>query len=735
MSRGKYIVIEGPDSIGKTNQITLLAEKLKSAGLPIKIIKESENQNSISAKAISSIINNPNYPMNNRTEVLLYNAARSQSLELIRKSVANGIYCICDQNYLTTLAIQYYGQNNTSDYNVINQIIDFAVAGVEPDLTVVMDAAVNIMIENHEIQSSNNSNNVSEEYLEKVRAGYLWEANQRSYPIVFSTPDIETAANDIWNLVTPVIARRELSNILAVEPASIKEIISEKLSTLEATNVVDILDEIEPDEQIGSVTLLSDKISPITRSAAMARLSRLGEDFRTHIFNDKSGNIDKDEKLLQGLINTLGDNSIKESASQHIIIENASHMLVKLIEANRFTTYYEQPVKYINYSAKDDLDHYKFYVPKNLNSNIKKTYTSKINEIFKIYSEMFQELTNYMKINTMVPKSKQNQELQDVINNNVRMLLSSVLPISCKTIVGIYGSTQAIESIITNLKSSTLIEANNCGDEILAKVRKSTPAFYEHLNLTKKSEAEIEYRVSNDQNINELAEIYLKDSYGVTGEPVILTDYFPKNELDLIPDMLYENSSLPYNDIKVETNEWSYKKKSEIFNAYMGDRVNLQLIPGRAIEKAHYSLDIVCDFSVFKELQRHRIVENLNIQELTPRYGYETPDLIDEAGLTDKYQECFSISLELFSILQGAGYNEEAQYATLLGHKLRWQLTYNAREAFHIHELHTNPQSNPETRKLVQKIHEKLLEVHPLIGGAMKFVNLEDIPTQPTRIY
>ncbi len=73
--------------------------------------------------------------------------------------------------------------------------------------------------------------------------------------------------------------------------------------------------------------------------------------------------------------------------------------------------------------------------------------------------------------------------------------------------------------------------------------------------------------------------------------------------------------------------------------------------------------------------------------------------------------------------MQAAGYALEAQYATLLGHKMRWKVTYNAREAFHLHELRTSPQGHPGYRKLVQEMHEKLAEAHPMLAEAMKFVN------------
>src|SRR5207342_2710498 len=133
--------------------------------------------------------------------------------------------------------------------------------------------------------------------------------------------------------------------------------------------------------------------------------------------------------------------------------------------------------------------------------------------------------------------------------------------------------------------------------------------------------------------------------------------------------MLYEHSNLSLEALNTAVNDWSYDKKAEAFKTYMGERLNRRHRPGRALEKAHYSFDLVCDYGIFRDLQRHRMVDDLNWQLLTPRYGYEVPALVEEAGLAEQFEACFDISLKLHSQLQKAGYNLEAQYATLLGHK------------------------------------------------------------------
>ncbi len=138
-------------------------------------MREPDSQNDLTARAIRRLTQDPRYPMNTRTEVLLYNAARAQSLEVIRAAVAQGLICLVDRNYLTTLAIQYYGRGDVPDYDKINAIIRFAVGDMEPDLTIVLDAEVATLRERlKDRYQGERFDNLDNAFLERVRAGYLW---------------------------------------------------------------------------------------------------------------------------------------------------------------------------------------------------------------------------------------------------------------------------------------------------------------------------------------------------------------------------------------------------------------------------------------------------------------------------------------------------------------------------------------------------------------------------------
>lgn len=757
MNKGKYIVIEGPEGVGKTTQVQELARRLSIAGQPVRVLREPDSQSDLTARAIRQLTQDPNYPMNTRTEVLLYNAARAQSLENIKQSTENGVHCIVDRNYLTTLAVQYYGRGDVPDYNTINSIIEFAVGGIQPDLCIVLDAPVNTLRQRLGVRDSGERfDNLDDQFLERVRAGYLWEAKQRGFPVVYSVDDLAEVANNIWNLVAQTLSNRQSTKTMT-SPASVAEVLAEKNITASNTKTEEMSEEaIIPHNDIpllnkngelttitdagyeylnkvltetkGNIYAFNDKLSPVTIAAAMARLSRRGDDMRITILDEFAKQSGKDSSLLERVITAYGDDSVQQLAGMHLVIEKASNLLTKKLEWGRLASYLEQSTRYIFFDQKNESGKYRYHVPK-LREDVQAEYIASLDKIFDLYSNVVNKLTKYIRENSSIPKHEQDGPWRSATKAQACDAARAMLPVATESTVGIYASGQALESLIMHLQADELLEAQEAGKEILKQARKVMPVFLQRADKPERGGALIAYNANTKSRVAKLADENLKSTHSEDiHDDVQLVDYWPKNEMLLVPDMIYEHSNLSLGELQEKINTWPYEKRLEVFEAYMGERLNRRHRPGRALEKAHYSWDVVCDYGIFRDLQRHRMVDDLAWQNLTPRFGFEVPEIIDQAELTDEFEEAFAISLKLHSLLASKGYTLESQYATLLGHKLRWKLTYNARQAFHFNELRTTPQGHPGYRKLVLKMHAKLMEVHPLIGGAMKFVNQDEDP-------
>lgn len=224
MSRGKYIVLEGAEGVGKTTMARLVVHELERLGLDAISMHEPDGQADPTTREIRRITQDPDFPMNTKTEVLLYNAARSQSLEAVRAARESGKVVVVDRSYLTTLAVQFYGRGDIADYHKLNDIIDFAVGDMWPDLTVVLDAPVDLL------QSRTQKRGETERYdtlgaemLERIRAGYLWEANQRDMPIVYANGRVDEVFEDVWRHVASLL---KLENEAVSEPTALAELLA-----------------------------------------------------------------------------------------------------------------------------------------------------------------------------------------------------------------------------------------------------------------------------------------------------------------------------------------------------------------------------------------------------------------------------------------------------------------------------------------------------------------------------
>ena len=132
-----FITFEGPDGSGKTTQLNLLMEALKS--LPLDIVRTREPGGTEIGDQIRSVIMNmKNKSMHPRTEILLFCSSRAQLVEeLIRPSLKAGKLVLCDRYADSTLAYQGYGHG--LDREELIRLLDFATGGLKPDLTLLFD--------------------------------------------------------------------------------------------------------------------------------------------------------------------------------------------------------------------------------------------------------------------------------------------------------------------------------------------------------------------------------------------------------------------------------------------------------------------------------------------------------------------------------------------------------------------------------------------------------------------
>ncbi|MCA9348903.1 dTMP kinase [Candidatus Saccharibacteria bacterium] len=729
--RGLYIVIEGGQGVGKTTQASMLAQALTASGMSVKIMREPDSQTDAVARQLRRLTQNPEYDLSKRTEVLLYNAARSQSLDKIKMYVDNGIVCIVDRNYISTLINQYYlDADKPLDYSQIDLINSFATEVINPDVLLILDAPVEMLVQRKQsADKGERFDNLSSSLLENARSGYLQEAKNRNIPVIDASrpthdvhQEIVTHVQYAINLVGDKQVKQSVpvaATLRNESEISIGTISNPK--TDHKHNLSDVVTDTK-----SNIYAITENLSPTTAAAAMARLSRRGDDMRTILVDEFLDQKGSDSDLLRRVITAYGDDSVQQLNGLHVVVERASNLLTKKIEWGRLAAYLEQSTRYIFYDQKDADGKYKYFTPQEITDGFRELYITTLDSIFDRYSQIVRELYEYVQNNSQVPKKEQDAAWKSACRAQACDAARGLLPVATTSTVGIYASAQSYDNMIMRLLADPTAEARHTGQKILEEVRKLAPAFFERTDQPGKGASRSNYQYTNSLKMRQHAqELPLPTELP---EDIQLTSYWPHNELEIVPHMLYSFSDLSESAIVSEISQRSYDEKTRIFEDYIGERLNRRMKPGRAFERISYSFDIVSDYGAFRDLQRHRIVSDLEWQELTPKYGFDIPELVEKAGLSDIYESCFDDSAMIYSKLFEEYGSVVAQYVTLLGHRMRWKLTVNAREAFHFIELRSSPQGHRNYRRIAQKMHQLISDVHPLTAGAMIFVNKDEDP-------
>jgi dTMP kinase len=136
--RGFFLTLEGPEGSGKSTQAHRLAARLTAAGYSCAVTREPGGTRL--GEEIRQILLHGMSPIP-AADALLFNAARAQlAADVIEPALARGEIVICDRFSDSTLAYQGYGAGQALD--ALRQLARFAVGGLVPDMTVLIDLPV-----------------------------------------------------------------------------------------------------------------------------------------------------------------------------------------------------------------------------------------------------------------------------------------------------------------------------------------------------------------------------------------------------------------------------------------------------------------------------------------------------------------------------------------------------------------------------------------------------------------
>lgn len=202
MSRGKFITLEGIDGAGKSTHVGAIADFLRGRGKDVVVTREPGGT-PLGEKLRALVLSQT---MEIDTEALLMFAARREHIaRVIAPALAAGSWVVSERFTDATYAYQGAGRGMAADR--IAALERWVHGGLQPDLTLVFDAPVEVALARIAKKRSDRFELESQVFFERVRGAYLARTagEPRRMRVVQSGRALPEVRKDVEDIVSTLL--------------------------------------------------------------------------------------------------------------------------------------------------------------------------------------------------------------------------------------------------------------------------------------------------------------------------------------------------------------------------------------------------------------------------------------------------------------------------------------------------------------------------------------------------
>ncbi len=188
--RGAFITLEGTEGVGKTTCLDFVRGTLAAADIPAVVTREPGGT-ALGEIIRDWILKGNHGRLSAETETLLMFSARAFHVdEVIRPALDAGHWVICDRFSDATVA--YQGGGRRADKDWIMSLRAAVHADLEPDLTLLLDAPVEVGLNRIRARAPDHFERENRDFFARVRAAYLELARDEPHRIkvIDATPSL-----------------------------------------------------------------------------------------------------------------------------------------------------------------------------------------------------------------------------------------------------------------------------------------------------------------------------------------------------------------------------------------------------------------------------------------------------------------------------------------------------------------------------------------------------------------
>jgi len=460
-------------------------------------------------------------------------------------------------------------------------------------------------------------------------------------------------------------------------------------------------------------------------SAITGISSQRSENDEGHDFDDQLVAIKKAQNFYDRILDGYGDDSIGELGGAHLAAENISMIAAKIIEDCRIGgSPLEKSTRYIYFDQKIDGEYLFYREPIIMTSAYREIYLNTCDMLFNTYSRLIPPLTDI--IEKQFPRDPEISKIAYAAALRAKVLdcLRGILPASSLTNMGVFGNGRFFETLLQRLNSHNLAEMQDIGKKTFQELTKIIPSFIRRSDPSHKHQKS--FALFLEQMQSEIKGVALHDTVSLDrmDEPgVRLVYYDPESPAKVAAALLFNASEASLQDLQTYCSKLPEEQLGTILDAACNARENRRHKSPRALEHATFTFEILADFGVYRDLQRHRMLTQER-QLLSCNYGYYVPVEIRQTSMEEEYCKAMEMAKKSYEII-AQELPEEAQYVVPMAYNIHWYFHCNLRSLQWLCELRSSPAGHPTYRYVAQELAKQVSAACPAFERFFKFVDFE----------
>jgi Predicted alternative thymidylate synthase len=442
---------------------------------------------------------------------------------------------------------------------------------------------------------------------------------------------------------------------------------------------------------------------------ALARYSRSPDSIRESIEWVRTHN---SEKFLESFYFQYGHASIADLGHLVVCFEGVSELAATEIEDEQLWDGQARSSRYQDFSKSG------FITPPGLSANDAEKYRHAGEALLAAYAEVHGKMVAHLAERLPRP----GQMKPDAYERNIAARAFDVaryfLFFGIPTGVGQVVSIRTLEKQIRRLKASVYPELRDIADEIAAACA-SEPACLWNEQPSEPVAPTLARHVEPDAHTSQSsADLRLWASQNLPASPgAALPDVDllqPSHTCaDIVATLLFPVTDRPYRELYQLAADWSEERRSEVIDVALRSRTRRDELL-RGFRGGPYVYDMVMDVGAYRDLHRHRRCQQFR-QAYSTRLGYDTPAVIEEAGLSGSYASAMDAAYRCAQDLpEGA-----RDYILPFAARARFLFKMDFAEAEYMSRLRSGVKGHFSYRKVAWEMKEAMQRLEPELGRLM----------------